>query len=344
MNRRRTQGSETRHRLVEWDRGQAASERLAGQLLAVEGFRAIDPSHPLGGPDGLKDIVCTREGLSWTASVYFPRGQKPFSAIRRKFIADTAGPDTATGFIFITNQNLRIHERQQLQSTIGDRKLELLHLDRIAQLLNQPTAYGSRLEFLDIDMTKDEQLAFFAARDEVLRTVTTVLERLESRVGSGEPTQTLTIPLEEIREFRQILNSVAGRGGWLTGASLWSEARVQDLYIPLEDLRQFARLLQEICGTASVLTFSGTHAHATIRDLRVPLDELKQFAELLERVCGRGPFGGGMSLRAQASLHEVRVPLDELREYGILLDGLLAKVRKLREIGWQGPLEGDRFL
>ena len=50
---RRMEGTETWHRLLEWDLGSVASERLAGIILAHEGFRDIDPSHPMGGKDGL---------------------------------------------------------------------------------------------------------------------------------------------------------------------------------------------------------------------------------------------------------------------------------------------------
>lgn len=59
---RRNEGQETWHRLIEWDRGQAASERLAALILKVEGYKEIDPSHPLGGKDGLKDICLTYKG------------------------------------------------------------------------------------------------------------------------------------------------------------------------------------------------------------------------------------------------------------------------------------------
>lgn len=49
---RRNEGRETITELINWDRGQAASERLAGKILKAEGFDDIDPSHPAGGPDG----------------------------------------------------------------------------------------------------------------------------------------------------------------------------------------------------------------------------------------------------------------------------------------------------
>ena len=71
---RRIGGRETWHRLREWDKGQSESERLAARLLPLEGFVRIDPSHPLGGPDGGKDIVCKRDAKTWIVAAYSPRG------------------------------------------------------------------------------------------------------------------------------------------------------------------------------------------------------------------------------------------------------------------------------
>jgi len=34
----------------------------------MEGYEAIDPSHPLGGQDGLKDIVCAKDGVKSTGA------------------------------------------------------------------------------------------------------------------------------------------------------------------------------------------------------------------------------------------------------------------------------------
>lgn len=46
---RRNEGRETITELTNWDRGQAASERLAGKILLSEGFEDGAPSHPAGG-------------------------------------------------------------------------------------------------------------------------------------------------------------------------------------------------------------------------------------------------------------------------------------------------------
>ena len=71
---RRIEGREAWHRLLEWDKGQAPSERLAALLLSNEGFKNVDPSHPLGGKDGLKDMMLSYNGSKWIGAVYFPRG------------------------------------------------------------------------------------------------------------------------------------------------------------------------------------------------------------------------------------------------------------------------------
>ena len=78
MAQRRTDGDETWNRLSNWTKGQKPSERLAAHILSSEGFKSIDPSHPLGGRDGLKDIISRKDNLEYVAAAYFPRGQKDF--------------------------------------------------------------------------------------------------------------------------------------------------------------------------------------------------------------------------------------------------------------------------
>lgn len=110
------EGRETFNRLLNWDRGQAPSERLAAIILSNEGFMGIDPSHPLGGKDGLKDMTLSFEGKRWIGAVYFPRGQQTFTVIKDKFIHDLDGvkANGAKGLVFVTNQELRLNERKIL--------------------------------------------------------------------------------------------------------------------------------------------------------------------------------------------------------------------------------------
>ena len=169
-NERRTGGRETWHRLRDWDRGQSESERLAARLLPVEGYLSVNPSHPLGGPDGGKDLVCKRDGKVWIVAAYFPRGQQSASATRAKFAEDAKKISTqnAEGMVFFTNQELTLGERADLQDSITPLACEVYHLERIASCLDTPKGYGLRLEFLSIQMTREEQVSYFNDRDSVL--------------------------------------------------------------------------------------------------------------------------------------------------------------------------------
>lgn len=185
---RRTEGNETWKSLRDWVRGDAAAERLAGVLLLHEGFQSVDPTHPLGGPDGLKDLVSTKEGKKWIGAVYFPRGQQTFSKIRKKFNGDIVGVEDndAEAFVFVTNQELKLSERERLAEN-SSVPTEIYHLERISLLLNSPPLYGVRLEFLDIEMSKEEQLAFLASRDKVIEELQVGVARIESHVDKTGP-------------------------------------------------------------------------------------------------------------------------------------------------------------
>lgn len=177
---RRTDGRETWYRLLEWDKGQTPAERLAAIILNSEGFRNIDPSHPLGGKDGLKDMVLSYQAKKWIGAVYFPRGQQDFAEIKKKFSHDLEGvnKNNANGIAFVTNQELRLGERKKLSEIDKDIDVQIYHLERIATLLNSPTNYGIRMEFLDIEMSKEEQLAFFANQSQKISDIEASLERL----------------------------------------------------------------------------------------------------------------------------------------------------------------------
>lgn len=176
------EGRETFNRLLNWDRGQAPSERLAAIILSNEGFMGIDPSHPLGGKDGLKDMTLSFEGKRWIGAVYFPCGQQTFTVIKDKFIHDLDGVKTngAKGLVFVTNQELRLNERKILSELAPNIDIQIYHLERIASLLNTPSFYGIRMEFLDIEMSKEEQLSFFADKEQRLIRMENILERMVS--------------------------------------------------------------------------------------------------------------------------------------------------------------------
>jgi hypothetical protein len=174
------EGRETFNRLLNWDRGQAPSERLAAIILSKEGFKGVDPSHPLGGKDGLKDMVLSFNGKRWIGAVYFPRGQQSFSDIKSKFTHDLSGTDAnnANGLAFVTNQEICLSERKILTEIAPKIDVQIYHLERIASLLNTPSCYGIRMEFLDIEMSKEEQLSFFADNEQRLSRIESTLDQV----------------------------------------------------------------------------------------------------------------------------------------------------------------------
>jgi hypothetical protein len=165
---RRQDGRETWNRLLEWDKGQAPSERLAARLLSSENYSNINPSHPLGGKDGGKDAFVEKDGLKLILAVYFPRGKKTIQEITKKFRADFEGvsKNKSDGIIFFTNQELTLSEQNDLKAIAKGSILDLYYLERIGILLDVPRNYGLRLEFLQISMTHEEMLAFYKQRDE----------------------------------------------------------------------------------------------------------------------------------------------------------------------------------
>jgi hypothetical protein len=178
--RRQTDGDETWTRLLNWTKGQKPSERLSAHILSSEGFKSIDPSHPLGGRDGLKDIVSIKDNLQWIAAAYFPRGQKEFKEIKKKFSSDLIGikKNKVSGLAFVTNQELTLSERKELLNIGKPHTIEIFHLERITHILDTAKNYGIRLEFLDIELSKEEQLSYFASRDEKMTGLSEKLEHL----------------------------------------------------------------------------------------------------------------------------------------------------------------------
>jgi hypothetical protein len=289
---RRGSGSETANRLRDWDQGQTAAERLAGRILLAEGFQNVDPIHPLGGPDRLRDLICVRDGIKWTAAAYFPHGQKTFPAVRRKFRGDIGGITSteAKGFAFITNQYLRDAERASLNRE--GIAVEIYHRERIAMLLDSPGMYGTRLEFLDIEMTKDEQVAFVASFTALLTEVQLAARGLLPLLPLAEALQSSdqkaleklksAIPLQQLREFASTLQSITGGG---TGGLLLTAfgPTIDRLRVPLHELREFRNILYSLTSNR----FNAYITGAPINKLTVPISALREFDERLDAVLAK---------------------------------------------------------
>lgn len=146
---------ETHKRLLDWTIGQPPSERLAAQILDDAGYTDIDPSHPLGGPDGGCDGECTRDGETGVWAVYFPRGQQTFKEIEDKLMADVAAArkHSPEFLAFVTNQEIRRSQRGKLRAHGGDIRIDLIHLERVATILDRPRMAPVREQFLRIPAT-----------------------------------------------------------------------------------------------------------------------------------------------------------------------------------------------
>lgn len=164
---------DTEIKLSIWREGQTKAERLCANLLDLDGFHSIDPQCPLGGPDGLKDIVCEKNGWKYIGAAYFPTTIQEFKSIKEKFEHDLDGvaKNKADGIAFLTNQKLTPGERQELIDLANNKghKALLYHIERIRVLLDSPLGFALRLEYLGIGMTMEEQLSFFSEQRSYLK-------------------------------------------------------------------------------------------------------------------------------------------------------------------------------
>jgi hypothetical protein len=242
---RRKRGDETWNRLLAWTEAQKASERLAGHILRSEGYSSIDPSHPLGGPDGLKDLVCIKGNIRWIAAAYFPRGEQTFKEIQEKLNSDLQGAtlNEAQGFAFVTNQYIQLADRNRLAEAVLPIQLDLLHLERIVSILDSPPNYGIRLEFLDIQMSKEEQVSFFAyyatSMDQFRAQVQAILNQL------SQPDLSKAIPVQQLQAFKATLESIVGPSGFYP--SIFQHP-MDRLKVPLQELREFETILNRLTG------------------------------------------------------------------------------------------------
>lgn len=125
---------------------------MAAQVLAAGGYESLDPSHPLGGPDGGRDGHCKKNGKPWIMAVYFSRGERTFKEVETKLVADVeaARKHSPHGVVFVTNQELRLSERTELETLGGDVEIDIFHLERVAHILDQPRMGPVRQQYLGI--------------------------------------------------------------------------------------------------------------------------------------------------------------------------------------------------
>ena len=212
----------TESALRDWRYGQTQAERLVAALLHLEGFEAVDPQHPLGGQDGLKDVLCRKDKLLWVAAAYFPATRPTLNSIKKKFKDDFVGvtSNVAHGFVFFVNQTLTVGEREQLRSLAGETPAEVYHLERIRSLLDAPKGCGVRLEYLRIPMTEPEQWAFWSSMNQdIVRKLVDHEARRETQMRSLDEKLNLILERTNAIDF-----ALTERPSHLQGAVLAPES------------------------------------------------------------------------------------------------------------------------
>lgn len=111
------------------------------------------------------------------------------------------------GIAFVTNQDITLAQRQQITEFVGDSKVDLLHMERTVSILNSPKCYGIRLEYLDIEMTKEEQISYFEARDasftELQKELGERIDKLQRHIENPDTSKILLS--EELGRIRGLL-------------------------------------------------------------------------------------------------------------------------------------------
>ncbi len=126
----------------------------------------------MGGGDGGADILCERGRHRWVCAVYFPPTPQEFADINDKFTSDLtkAIAHCRNGFIFATNQRLTRGQRQSLvtEAIAVDHEAEIYDVERLRNVLDSAEGYGLRASYLQIAMSLEDQIAFFASRENQL--------------------------------------------------------------------------------------------------------------------------------------------------------------------------------
>lgn len=315
-------GDETTDALSNWKKDQKAAERLAAAILHINSFSDIDPSHPMGGRDNKKDILCRKEDRLYVVAVHFPRTQQTFPTISKKIQKDFSGVlhNNANGFIIFTNQHLTVGQREKIRNLYLDIAVEIFHLEKIASILNSPVGYGVRLEFLDILLSKEEQLAYFAHKDKELECISNSLSDLLKALN--ESSSIPNIPTDKLNSFKETLEAIVTDKKAIYA---YGNSMIDRLQVPLQELKEFQEVLIEM--TTSKSWNYNWQTMPILDKLSVPLKDLEEFKDVLYEIVGDDDPQPGNS-----PINKLSVPLQELGHYNNILDEILDKWKRIRKL------------
>ncbi|MBN2217370.1 MAG: hypothetical protein JW719_08335 [Pirellulales bacterium] len=205
------------------DSNQAMQEQMCLALLPLLGSYAREqPRRPKGGPDGGRDIEAVFQGtiLVWGAVGFKNGGGRDEES--RKWAEQKFNDDldralqenpSLPGFVFFTNVDLTPTRRENLYSygrAKGMREVAIFDFERIRHVLDSPEGLIVRLQYLDIEMSKEEQLGLIHKFGEKLHSVMAsrfdrvenTLVRMERFLDFQKPIYRVDIYLELVGAMR----------------------------------------------------------------------------------------------------------------------------------------------
>jgi hypothetical protein len=175
------------------DANQRDREQMCRSILALDShYTEIRPRHPLGGPDGGRDIEALFEGDRVTfGAVGFANSANDSPeqkrVIRSKFSSDLDSAFSAEpkikAFVFLTNLHFTMGEQQEMKEEARSRGIEhcdVLDRERLRIELDSPAGFFIRFQYLDIPLSEAEQASFLSRYgDRIQEVVSTGFERVE---------------------------------------------------------------------------------------------------------------------------------------------------------------------
>jgi hypothetical protein len=153
---------------------QPSRERLCLGILALDrNYNDVQPRRPEGGPDGSRDIECTRLGEKCYGAVGFKNSvcdsQQDKKDISKKFRDDVLAARGANSevksFVFFCNIDMSPSEVNRLKKFANKHdftQVDIYWRERIRHALDSPEGLALRYQYLGLNLSDAEQAAFFA--------------------------------------------------------------------------------------------------------------------------------------------------------------------------------------
>lgn len=157
------------------DSNQRDREQMCRAVLALDArYTEVRPRHPLGGPDGGRDIEALFSGTLRTfGAVGFANSANDSDdqkkQIRRKFRDDLtsaiAAEPAPKAFVFFTNVHFTMGEQDEMKkeaSRAGIEHCDVLDRERLRIELDSPGGFFIRFQYLGIPLSEAEQASFLS--------------------------------------------------------------------------------------------------------------------------------------------------------------------------------------